>query len=271
MDNSNFDIDKYLFGSSKSIKDYILLLRNNLFTFITIAIIVILAALSYAIYSKNIYISTATLKITNQKQNILESYGAVPEVNNLISNRFISNEIKVINNYDSRERYAKALIDSFDNTKDKNLFKLLKDEDGNGINGHKTIKDIAELLGDVVSAEQADGVDVVEISAESQSPYEAALIANTCADQYKELNLEANRNQLTIIRKFLEKQSKEKLIELNNAEDTLKNFQERGGIVALDEQSKALINQLSQLDVQRDAAKINLMTSTEILNQYKSN
>ena len=113
-------------------------------------------------------------------------------------------------------------------------------------------------------------MDVVDISAESPSPYEAALIANIFADQYKEINLETNRTQLTIIRKFLEKQSKEKLTELNNAEDTLKNFQERGGIVALDEQSKALIKQLSELDVERDATKIDLMTSSEILNQYKN-
>ena len=227
--------------------------------------VIIIAAISYAIYSKDIYKSTVTLKITKQKQSILESSGALPEISSMGNDRFIANEIEVINNYDTRERVAKALIDSFDNSKDKSVFKLLKAEEGKGINGHKSVKDITKLLKDIVSADQKEGLDVVEISAESPSPYEAALIANTCADQYKEINLETNRTQLTIIRKFLEKQSKEKLIELNNAEDTLKNFQERGGIVALDAQSTALINQLSQMDVQRDAAKIDLMTSTEIL------
>ena len=38
MDNLNFDLDKYLVGNSKSIKDYILLVRNNLFIFITISL-----------------------------------------------------------------------------------------------------------------------------------------------------------------------------------------------------------------------------------------
>ena len=240
--NTNFDIEKYLLGSSRSLKDYILLIRNNLGIFFTISLVIIAAAIAYAILAKDIYKSTVTLKITNQKRNILESYGAVPEVNNVISNRFISNEIEVINNYDSREKYAKALIDSFENAPKKESFNLIKDNDGEGVNGHKTIKDLTESLKDIVSAEQVDGMDIVEISAESPSPYEAALIANTCADQYKEINLESNRNKLTIIRKFLEKQSSDKLVELNNAEDTLKNFQERGGIVALDEQSKALIN-----------------------------
>src|ERR1039457_5356370 len=112
-------------------------------------------------------------------------------------------------------------------------------------------------------------MDVVEISAESPSPKEAALIANTYADQYNKLNLEENRNQLNDVRKFLEKQSKEKLAELNNAENDLANFKQKGGIVALDAQSSVLITQLSQLDAQRDAAKIDLMTSNGVLEQYK--
>ena len=76
----------------------------------------------------------------------------------------------------------------------KVYFKVLKAKDGKGINGHKTVKDLTELLKYIVSADQKEGLDVVEISAESPSPYEAALIANTCADQYKEINLETNQN-----------------------------------------------------------------------------
>ena len=65
----------------------------------------------------------------------------------------------------------------------------------------------------------------------------------------------------------MEKQTKDKLNELNEIEDTLKSFKERGGIVALDAQSTALINQLSQLDTQR---KLDLMTSSSLLTQYKN-
>ena len=62
------------------------------------------------------------------------------------NDRFIANEIEVINNYDTRERVAKALIDSFENSKTKDHFKLLKSKEGKGINGHKTIKEITKLL-----------------------------------------------------------------------------------------------------------------------------
>ena len=49
----------------------------------------------------------------------------------------------------------------------------------------------------------------------------------------------------------------------------MKNFKQKGGIVKLDEQSSELISQLAGLDAERDAAKIDLMTSNGILQQYK--
>lgn len=266
MDNNNSKISKEVFESAKTLKDYIFLVRINLLPFILISTFIIALAVAYAFYAKNIYRSTVTLKIAKQQQSILEATG-ISEVNDLANDRFIANEIEIITNYDSRERYARVLIDSFNNTKNKSLFSLVKSEYDNT---HKSLKEITEVLKFKLSVEQISGVDMVEIASESPSPYEAALIANTCAKQYRQINLENNRNVLTSVRMFLEKQSKDKATELNDAENILKQFQERGGIVALDAQSSSLINQLSQLDAQRDAARVDLMTSTEILNQYKS-
>src|ERR1035437_7445399 len=269
MQNKNFNLQNNLLGGTKSIKDYILLFRTNLKPFIIIYSIIFIVSLAYALYSPDIYISTVTIKITGHQQTVLKSE-ALPDVSSTENDRFVANEIEVIESFDTRKRVAKALIDSFENTKYKNIFNLLSlKENEKGINGHKTLIDISELLR-TVKTEQKPNMDVVEISAESPSPYEAALIANTYADQYEQLNFEGSRNQLTTIRMFLEKQSTEKLSELNNIEDTLKSFQRRGGIVALDAQSNMLISQLAQLDAQRDAVRINLMTSNEVLNQYKN-
>ena len=259
----NNDINKYLSGNTKSVRDYIMLIRTNLFPFILISVIIIVAVLTYALLSGDVYVSKVDLKINPLKQSVLESQ-VMPNLGSSVNDRFIANEIEIIKNYDSMEKYAKALIDSFDNSKNKNLFVVIKQEDGEG---HKSLPGVIKSL--KINAEQLTGLDIIEISAESPSPYEAALIANTCAVVYKKLNLENNRGQLTSIRKFLEEQSKEKLNELNNAEENLKDFQQQGGIVALDAQSTALINQLANLDAQRDAAKVDLLTSNEVLEQYK--
>ncbi len=266
MKNNNFNVDKYLITNTKSIKDYIRIIRLNLPLFTLISVAITLAAISYALTSKDIYKSSVDLKINTEKQSILETT-AFPQIGGALNDRFIANEIEIILNYDSRERYASALIDSFNSAPEKSSFSLIASD--NNINDHKNINQLAKLLRDVIGVKQLDGLDIIQLSAESPSPLESALIANTCADQYKKLNLENNRGQLTTIRKFLEEQSKEKYTDLNKAEEELKNYQQQGGIVSLDAQSAALINQLANLDAQKDAARVDLLSSNEVLKQYK--
>ncbi len=269
MENKNFDVNKYLLGSAKTVKDYILLLRTNLKPFIIITCSIFILAIIYALHSKNIYSSSVTLKISLPQQNVLEdNYRNSGNTNDI--DRFISNEVEIINNYDTKERVAKALIDSFNVAKDKSQFKMIgyMDDSSSEFN-HLSVEDLANSLYDLTWAEQLDGEDMIEIYAYSTSPVEAALIANTYANQYYKLNLEINRKQLSTVKDFLEKQASEKLEELNLAEDSLKNFKQKGGIVKLDQQSTELISQLASLDAQRDAAKIDLMSSSEMLQQYK--
>ena len=262
-----FSIEKYLHAETKSVKDYILLIRNNLKYIFIISPVIIILTVIYIIQAKDIYISTASIKITKQNENVLENTRQSSDVAYI--DRFIANEIMTITDYSIRERIAEVLIDSFKNTPNKNLFYLVKSADANGTIRHKTVTELAGLLGGVISAEQEKGTDMINISAESPSPLEASIIANTCAHEYQKLNLIINREKLTNIRKFLEQQRDEKYNELKNAEDTLMMFQQKSGIVDLDFQSTGLITQLSQLEAQIEVTKIELSTSNEILKQYK--
>ena len=262
--NYNFNVRSDI----KSAKDYFFIIRNNLKYLIIISSVIIILSVVYAELAKDVYVSTVTIKLIQQNQNILENtphYNPNPDY----LDRFISNEIGIITNFNTREKTAQALIDSFNTIKNPNLFEVIRAKDDPGINNHKTLEVLTNHLAGTIGVGQNPGSDVIEISAESRSAFEAALIANTWAHEYQEVNLEINRAKLTTIRKFLEQQSQKKLAELRNAEDSLKKFQEQGGIVSLDVQSSDLLNQLSQLDAQKEATKIDLMTSNEILKQYK--
>lgn len=263
----NFNLEKYLHGNVKTFKDYILLFRNNLKQIILIASLVILLMITYAYLQKDVYVSAVTLKITEPNKNILESNTGRP--GSEILDRFIANEIKILQNFNTRKNIALALIDSFNNTANKDLFNLVRKEKDQGSNGHKSPEYLAGVLAGSIEAEQVSGVDVLMISAQSPSAYEAALIANTSANEYQKVNLAISRAKLTKIREFLEEQSKEKLVDLKKAEDSLMKFQEKGGIVAMEVQSTGLIGQLSDLDAQKQATRIELTTSDEILKQYK--
>ncbi len=225
---------------SKSLKDYLLLIRNNLLPFVLIAVVCTAAAVYYAMNSMDIYESKTVLKISKPQGNILEA-PVMPDVMDLGMDRFIANEIEIIKSYTNRERVAEAVIDSFKTSGNKSKFYLVLNHSWSEKAHLMSVDSLVPLLDKKVSVEQKRGLDIVDITAESPSPYEAALIANSYAQQYRNLNLEVNRNQLTFVKNFLGKQKTDKQKELSIAEDSLRNFQEKGGIVALDEQATALM------------------------------
>ncbi len=254
---------------SNSLKDYIKLIRTNIVPVILITLVSLVVAIIYAVNAKNIYKATTSLKVSMPQGNILEA-PLMPEFQDFGSDRFIANEIEILKSHNLRARVAQALIDSFKTASDKDSFYLIQSHDFNeGKNNLLGIEQIARLLNSSVIIEQKRGLDIIDISAESPSPYEASLIANIYAMEYKYLNLEMNRNQLTMVKAFLNQQREEKQTELNAAEETLRNFQEKGGIIALDEQASSLINQLSDFEAQKNAKQIELAASDKILSQYK--
>uniref|UniRef100_A0A7V3E735 non-specific protein-tyrosine kinase n=1 Tax=Ignavibacterium album TaxID=591197 RepID=A0A7V3E735_9BACT len=266
--NQDFNIEQ---DEGITLKDYLLLFRSNLPAVLIIIIASFAVALIYALRSPDIYISQTGIKITKTGGNILQS-PLTPEFSDFGNDRFIANEIEILKSYNLRERVATALIDTFINMGQPKDFDLLLDKTGAFDNDQKKLTSLENLIGrlaKVVTIEQKRGLDIIVITVESHSPQEATLIANTYARVYKDYNLEINRDQLTFIRKFLDGQRKEKREQLNEAEEILRNYQEKGGIIALDAQANNLISQVSDFEAQRNAARIELSASNEILNKYK--
>lgn len=251
--------------------DYLNIVRNNIFPIVLITITCLIFAVIYALQSVNIFKSVTTLKISKPTGNILES-PLIPEFQDYGSDRFIANEIEILKSFQIREKVGKALLDTFVARNRKEDFSLIFDKNVKLSDGSFQLLDregIAEELKSV-DIEQKKGLDLVEISVQSPSPYEAALIANVYGKVYREVNLEFNRNQVTLIKSFLAQQRTEKLNELNQSEDLLKSFQEKGGIILLDQQATSLINQLSSFESQRNLAKIQLTSSDQVLNGIKN-
>lgn len=269
MEKNNFNFQD---EQVTSLKDYINLIRNNILPILFITITSFAVSVFYAVNANNIYKSTTSLKVLKTGGNILDSplmFGG----GEFGSDRFIANEIEILKSYMIRERVAEALLDSFQIHKNNYDFFIVFSESNrfNGENDKELLpkSSIAGKLANAISIEQKRGLDIVEISAESLSPIEAALIVNCYANIYRIVNLEMNRNQLTLVKEFLDGQRNEKLNQLNEAEEILRDYQERGGIIALDAQANLLINQLTSFESQKDMTKIELLTSDMALQKYK--
>lgn len=258
--------------SEYSIKEYLNLIRNNLLPFSIITLTCIIVSVIYAVTATDIYRSTTTLKLSKPQGNILNA-PLLPEFQEFGSDRFIANEIEVLKSYTVRNRTANALLDTFNVINDPSRFSMLLISTFDFDNKKPEIISVDGLTGklfNVVKVEQKRGLDIVEISVESPSSFEAALIANLYADVYLKLNLEFNRNQLTLVKMFLNQQKTEKLVELNDAEELLRNYQEKGGIIALEQQANTLIGQLSSFEASKNVAKIELAASKEALASLKN-
>lgn len=253
--------------------DYVGLIRNNLKIVIIISSVIFIATTIYAIIAPNIYTSNVSLKISAPKGNILAGQiGDLQNFGNTSNDRYIANEIETIFNSTILNEVAAALIDSFKVEKNIDDFSLIFSTSYFQTKGTsiKTANRIARDLISSVTIKQKGSLDFIEITSESQSPYEAALIANVFAKKYQEFNLLENRRQITIVKEFLSGLLKEKQQQLYQVEEAIREYQLKKGGVQLDMQAQMLISKLGEFESQKNVAKVNMSISKEKLNQLKS-
>jgi len=272
-------------------KDYLSLSLNNIYLMSVIIAISGIIGFFYAFYQPDIYRSVTTMKLSPPKGNILDA-PLMGEINNFANDRFIANEIEIMRSYTIRENVAYSLKRSFQagikdsfylilkgDLRNPNRFAFFKNKKVKAFNFINEVPirpdtlletdDIASLLLKSISIEQKRGLDIVEITAESPSPYEAAIIANNYAQAYINLNLIMNRTKVSVTRRFLEQQRKEKYNDLRRAEDTLKIFQQSRGIVELSEQSKKLVDQMGDFDAQKNTRELEVSMYEKTIAELK--
>ena len=256
---------------NSTVRDYITIFKTNLKLIIIITISILAVSTLYAFVAPNVYRSSVLLKITQPQGNILESPLAGLQELNGGTDRFIANEIETINNSQIGEQVARQLIDTFKVSEDKGKFDLILDKDylEKKKPTVKSIDDIVAAIDNNIEVTQKNNLDFIIISAESESPNEAALIANTFAKTYKNFNLKENRKQISNVKKFLEDQRVEKLKELNEVEDELKAYQLKSGVIELDKTAQSLVDKLAEFESQKNTTKIDMSISKEKLDQYK--
>ncbi len=132
-----------------------------------------------------------------------------------------------------------------------------------------SLREISGRLSSDVDFDPVRESDVITISAKSKNNVEASLIANTYAEAYRDRNIYLSRTKTRSFREFLDEQASEKRKELNQTEVNLQNYMEKKGIVSLDEESKNVIEKLSQLEANRDAANIQIQELSKELASYQ--
>lgn len=116
----------------------------------------------------------------------------------------------------------------------------------------------AEELLEVVHASQIKNTYLVLLKAKSQSPEQAAQIANTIAREYINYSLATIREAARGSKEFIESQISTFGEELNKTEEQLREFKEKTGIFLLDESAKEIIASLARYEVAKEQAVVEL-------------
>jgi capsular exopolysaccharide synthesis family protein len=118
---------------------------------------------------------------------------------------------------------------------------------------------VSRLLG-AVSFESKRDSDFIIISARSRNNQEAALLANTYVEAYYDRNFQLSRKKSTSVRVFLENQMNAKRAELEAAELRFMNYMELHGIVRIEDETRRVIDQISQLEAQREVTEVEIQS-----------
>ncbi len=111
--------------------------------------------------------------------------------------------------------------------------------------------------------------DVITITARSNDPKEAALIANTYTRVYAERNLKASRTRSRAVREFLQDQLSTRKAALDSTEAILQKYMKSSGIISLDGESNKVVQQLSALEAGRDALEVEIRSREKTLDSYR--
>ena len=114
---------------SNTLKDYIRLIRNHLVPVILITLAGLIIAIIYAINATNIYRATSSLRLSKPQGGSVLTAPLMPEFQEWGNDRFIANEIEIMQSYRTREKVARALIDSFFHNPDKDQYYILLEEE----------------------------------------------------------------------------------------------------------------------------------------------
>jgi len=254
--------------SSHSIRFYFnLILRNKVPILLSLTVGLVVSYF-YAYSQVDIYTSSASMRLTKPKENVLEGK-IFSDIEGELPERYINNEVEILRSFAIREKTAKSLIDSFQVLKGKMRFSLICANQENCAEP-KSINNLASLLQTTTKISQKRGLDIVTIEAESPSPEEAALISNCYAEAYADYSLKFNRGHLTLNREFLEKQVQEKYNALLATEEKLTNFLRTENVVELNAQANSIISGLANIENDYTRAMIDVQSTNRAINDLKA-
>ncbi|MFC1683046.1 GumC family protein [Candidatus Zixiibacteriota bacterium] len=219
-----------------SLNDYLSVLYRGRWIIGLTFFITVIAALIFSFLASPVYEAKTTIMIERNggmQQSLFGVSGFMERETE------INNQVEILKSRSLAEEVVKRLNKSPDRNRFALLQRLLEgNSEGDAV---RTLRDNQAIV-------PLRDTDIIEIRFQAPTPWEAAYIANAFAEQYYQRDLEVSRGEITEVRQFLEEQLENIQEVLQRSEEELLLFKEQEKVVALSEETQALVKQLAEFE-----------------------
>jgi tyrosine-protein kinase Etk/Wzc len=255
------------FGQQRSALEYLpILLRGK--WIITGTFLVIFGGVAvYTFLSKPVY-EASSLVLIGEK----EGKGSMPFSVDLsgTTKATILNELEILKSRSLAHSVVNMLLNiKVLDSPERARIPIIQSIDKSGRDTTATAAEIVDRLDKQVDFVPVKESDVIRITARSNNPSEAALLANTYAESYVERNMNISRTRSRSVREFLQSQLESKKLALDTTETALQSYMRNSGTISLDDETKRIVDQLSQLEATRDGLELDISSRQKTLSSYR--
>jgi|GEM_PF-392177 len=128
-----------------------------------------------------------------------------------------------------------------------------------GQDGELSAGDVAPALaGRVAFGRASQETNVIQVSAQDESPELARLLTNVYAEEYIDLTRESSRARVTASRKFLQQRAQELEQELEQIEQRIQEYQRRENAISLGQKEGSLAGKIADTETDLEQTRIEL-------------
>jgi succinoglycan biosynthesis transport protein ExoP len=137
------------------------------------------------------------------------------------------------------------------------LEKLPKDISFDEIRSNENYLFVIEHLKEMTEAEYQEGTNIIDIKVVSRDPFEAASIANSFAQAYRDYNIQEKNKKTYETKGFIEEQLRLTSEKLKEAEKELQAFKEGYALISMDAQTQNTLDKLNAVESELEKIKNN--------------
>jgi capsular exopolysaccharide synthesis family protein len=183
--------------------------------------------------------------------------GAAPE---------LASEIGILRNSGELSRRVLETLRTVADTTEASFPLLTPKEEGESVDDHTLVQRLQERMKFEGSGEQG----LITITAMSESPKEAAVIANIFAEEYQSFSQEIAREGVVAARKFLEGQLEKRKEDIREIEQEWEEFARSNDVATEGKDGQQVASEYVELQTKRDALQFELEQERRRLEIMKS-